>query len=311
MTHCHCATAFGIRWRADLPLTEFVQTRGGEAAPPLGEVEVRRIASPVERRPLRSVNRGFVYADGIRLDWKSEAMFDMFDGERVDYCPGERWRGALPSSFYSTVAALTLAWRGAVPLHASAVEIGGRAALIAGPSGAGKSSLTTRLIALGARFIADDLSVVRMRSGGYPIDLFPGRPAIRLHADSAALLSAHSCEPATGDARGKWLLRPVEQTSRPSLPLGAILLLERNRGSSLAGGGLAALASNLFRPKWLAALPNHASIKRDLLRIAASVPIRTFQAIETFDPLDEVRRGEQAMTLLEAALKSGDKRTVP
>ena len=47
----------------------------------------------------------------------------------------------MPAAFYSTVAALTLAWRGALPCHASAVEIDGRAILIAGPSGAGKSTL--------------------------------------------------------------------------------------------------------------------------------------------------------------------------
>ena len=42
------------------------------------------------------------------------------------------------------------------PLHASAVALNGRGALITGPSGSGKSSLALELIAMGARLVADD-----------------------------------------------------------------------------------------------------------------------------------------------------------
>lgn len=41
-------------------------------------------------------------------------------------------------------------------LHASAVEIAGRALLILGGAGAGKSALALRLVAFGARLISDD-----------------------------------------------------------------------------------------------------------------------------------------------------------
>jgi HPr kinase/phosphorylase len=50
------------------------------------------------------------------------------------------------------------------PLHASAVALCGRAALITGPSGSGKSALALELIALGAQLVADD-RVILWRDG--------------------------------------------------------------------------------------------------------------------------------------------------
>jgi HPr kinase/phosphorylase len=51
--------------------------------------------------------------------------------------------------------------RGPLLVHATAVAIDGRAALLRGPSGAGKSDLALRLIDAGARLISDDQSELR------------------------------------------------------------------------------------------------------------------------------------------------------
>ena len=50
-------------------------------------------------------------------------------------------------------------------VHASAVEIEGRAVLIGGRSGQGKSDLTLRLIDRGARLVSDDYVFVRRQDG--------------------------------------------------------------------------------------------------------------------------------------------------
>lgn len=49
-------------------------------------------------------------------------------------------------------------------LHASCVAEAGRAVLILGPSGAGKSALALKLLAYGAKLVADDCTALR-RSG--------------------------------------------------------------------------------------------------------------------------------------------------
>ena len=46
------------------------------------------------------------------------------------------------------------------PLHASAVALGGRCALIIGPSGSGKSTLALELMALGCVLVSDDYTIV-------------------------------------------------------------------------------------------------------------------------------------------------------
>ncbi|WP_366935318.1 HPr kinase/phosphatase C-terminal domain-containing protein [Amaricoccus sp.] len=73
-------------------------------------------------------------------------------------------------------------------LHASAVALGDRGLLILGASGAGKSGLALRMMALGARLVADD------------------RVAIEVH-EGALLVSAPAAIRGMIEARGVGLLR--------------------------------------------------------------------------------------------------------
>lgn len=54
---------------------------------------------------------------------------------------------------------------GSAIVHASAVAFGDRGLLILGASGAGKSGLALRLMALGARLVADDRVALEARAG--------------------------------------------------------------------------------------------------------------------------------------------------
>lgn len=77
---------------------------------------------------------------------------------------------------------------GHLMLHASAVDIGGRALCFVAPSGAGKSTLAALLARNGHRVMADD--VVRLRAADTDVRVHPGYPSLRLWDDSAALLSS-------------------------------------------------------------------------------------------------------------------------
>jgi hypothetical protein len=84
-----------------------------------------------------------------------------------------------------------------VNIHASCVAIGARGVLLVGKSGAGKSDLALRLIADGARLVADDRTILFVAKGalhgrapesvkglleirGLGIIAFPARPKVKI-----------------------------------------------------------------------------------------------------------------------------------
>lgn len=81
-----------------------------------------------------------------------------------------------------TAWAALLYQRGWCCLHASAVELPEGVVAFCGASGAGKSSLCAALVSRGARFVADDLARVAIRSG--TAHIFPSAPRMKLWRDS-------------------------------------------------------------------------------------------------------------------------------
>jgi len=75
------------------------------------------------------------------------------------------------------------------PLHASAVALDGRAALLTGPSGSGKSALALDLMALGARLVADD-GVILTRDGDRLLARAPAQIRGLIEARGVGLLRA-------------------------------------------------------------------------------------------------------------------------
>lgn len=306
MSEEYRASAFGLTWHSDIALDGFDQ------CPPTLDtprpcIRVTRVAALADRGAGRALNRGLLYPDGIRLGWGDAVVFDMIDGDRIDYLPGPGWRGSLPFTFYSTISAVTLAWRGAIPFHACMVEVDGCAVLIAGRSGAGKSSLAAELLRLGARLVADDLAVIRVADGR--IEALRGRPTMRQHRDTAARIDADLRIPVPDDPRGKWLVRPRARAAGSALPLAGLLTLTDQPLVPDARAKLTTLAAHLFRPRWLAALPNQAIRRHDLLTIAAAIPVATFPAIATFDPHDQQDRAHRALARIRTMIAAPSART--
>ncbi len=285
--------AYGLVWDSDVPLAQFDQP---DAAKP-SDVRIRRIAQLPPRELIAPVRAGAVFADGTRFPWRQHAVFDMVDGNRVDYLPAAAWGGALPHAFYGTVVAHLLAWRGVIPMHACAVAIDGRAVLIAGTAGAGKSSLTAGVIAAGADLLSDDLSALSFDPVAAPDPvILPGRTTVRLDPVVAAWSDGDRIDLPPEDTRGKIVLRPPAR-SPAGLPLAGVIALGMPPGALSPLNGARFLARHLFRPVWLAALPNHLERQRALLRLAAFLPVIGFPAVAGGGREAHERRAREVLAL--------------
>ncbi|MBI2864245.1 MAG: hypothetical protein HYX94_06740 [Chloroflexi bacterium] len=146
--------------------------------------------------------------------------------------------------------------RGMLPLHASAVEMGGGAVAFAGPPGRGKSTLAATFFRRGHRVLADDVCAVSLDGQGRPV-LSPGYPRLNLRPDSLARMSiAPDDLPCTQNAAKRAL--PVGDGFSPApVPLRALFELHTSELDKLEVAEvvgtekLRLIRENTFRPQFL------------------------------------------------------------
>ena len=296
----------GLDWSGEVPLRQFDPADG----PGPGAIAVRRRAASGILAPNRAVGRASIAAHGVRFNCDDEVSFDIESGSSIGWVCGPAWHGALPVSFYSSVAAITLAMRGMLPLHASAVVLHNKAWLIAGPSGAGKSTLTAELIKAGALLLADDLTPLTLAPG--PV-AWRGRPAMRLHPASCEGLAIEGVPEPTDDGRGKLLVRPSLRAADTGWPVGGIVLLGDAIGAGPGPGPspeyrALAYGSILFRPRILTALPGRAQTRENMLALARTVPMALLPQVQGFDADAQGRRTARALAVIERLATSGQLR---
>lgn len=169
-------------------------------------------------------------------------------------------------------------------LHATALEVDGRAIALMGASGVGKSSLAWALIEQGCRLVADDM--VGLTLGPEGILAHPGRTCLRMWPDSVARLGVGENRAAvlfpTTSELAKVGVRDPGQSPRLPVPLHAVYRLSPRRADLScpvieelpSGERLAELAANLHgmiappRPQRQAELALMA-------QVAAHAPIRS------------------------------------
>lgn len=145
------------------------------------------------------------------------------DGREILCAPraGAAWTPLLTGQLLPLAATL----RGMEVLHASAVELDGRAVAITAPPGYGKTSLALHLVLAGARLLTDD--AVALDPAAAPLTAYPGSPSLGVRPQEDALLTpeerARLGEPERSAGRVRYR---VADAAGP-LPLGALCLLRR------------------------------------------------------------------------------------
>lgn len=197
--------------------------------------------------------------------------------------------------------------RGLLPLHANAIEIGGKAVAFMGASGSGKSTLAAWFSRQGYDLIADDVCVVGFSSIGGPY-VAPGLPRLRLWAEALGLLGFESAiyerSYVGGDDEYDKFDVPISRSdvTGRDLHLGAIFLLDRGADFSVTkmGGVEAADAvfANTYRGSYLSMINGQENHWRSATRLVRETPIyrATRQwGLEQFD--------EQCRLLLREAVR--------
>ena len=264
---------FGLRVASEIALPELFG-----AAPGAADVEIR--------------------LGGFAPDRGGEPQIDAAPGEMVMRVPGVaryRVRGgrdilvdAEPGAaarnvrlyLLGSVFGALLHQRGLLPLHANAIELDGRVVAFLGHSGAGKSTLAAWFHDRGCRILADDVCVVSFDGAGRAV-AHGGVPRLRLWRDALerAGRDAEDFEPSYED----WDKYDVPTRAAPApgpLPLSHIYLLAKAQAGAEAGIGrldgvaaVEALMTNTYRGAYLRLMGEAERHLRDLLRLAAAVPL--------------------------------------
>jgi hypothetical protein len=134
-----------------------------------------------------------------------------------------------------TVFGILLHQRGEIVLHASAVQVNGRAVLFCGSSGAGKSTLAAALAQRGFPLVADDLCAITLAAGAPPMVQPDGRH-LKLWAQAIEELdlAAKRGAPVRNKLQKFFveptaLAEPLPEPMSEPLPLGVVYALREAR----------------------------------------------------------------------------------
>lgn len=195
--------------------------------------------------------------------------------------------------------------RGLLPLHANAIDVGGRGIAFAGHSGAGKSTIAAWFHDRGHAILADDVCVATLDSAGAAV-AWPGVPRLRLWREaleqSGRTVDGHR---RSFDDLDKWDVPTLERAAARPLPLDRIYVLARAEAGAeaplvrrLAGvEAVDALVANTYRGGYVRLAGLTARHLAKCLEIARAVPVFEARRAWGFDSFDR-----QARLLLEHAL---------
>jgi len=192
----------------------------------------------------------------------------------------------LAGTVHSAVAAIG----GLLPLHASAVAVGGRAIAFTGQPGAGKSTTAAALRQRGFAMVADDTLV--LDTAAEQPRCLPGHKRLKLWPDSLALTGL-SAQQLVSEEYPKYFATSGGSEVDEMLPLGAIVALETGDTPQLIPVRGAARVALLDDDHYTAQLHgaahagDPAARLTALAKVASAVPVWRFAR-----PLDPARFDE-------------------
>lgn len=232
----------------------------------------------------------------MKLEGIFETVVAACGGSVVCAQLGDADQRSFEANLLNFVLSTALTLRGEEPLHATVLEIDGRAFGLLGPSGTGKSTLAAALIARGAGLITDDMLRLTFDRGQGFAHYGPHR--LKLLDDAAQRLMPRAIGAGHFNAlSGKIMVQPPADSAprRSPRPLAALLWLgdappiagpvcsKRLAGVELVRT-LTASAMNIryFAPDRLARQLRFAE------RVARTVPVYALTYARRFEDLDRV-----------------------
>lgn len=282
-------SAFGLTWSSDCELYLF--DVADQAVPDVG---VRQMdGAPPVRTPVDRQGKVEAFDGGFRYTLAETVVIDV-EPNLVTIYPLSAWTGKLPPSFFGTVTAGLLALRGAIPLHASAIEIDGRATLICGRSGAGKSTFTSMMVQQGARFLSDDLTVLIPQCEGAMIAR--GRPSLRLFAPAAEGMADHGdILPREDDGKHRIIIHSEHRAA--FAPLGRVIWLDIDERPMPDRIIAQMLKDLIFRRRILRRLPGNSARIAALEAAVSAVTFDRVRDIEDYDLAGAQGRATQILAM--------------
>jgi hypothetical protein len=223
--------AYGLIFQSVIPLPELITTTEIQA-----DIEIK--FGKVDRS-LMEVNRlgTYLYTTPTEISffWKEVGAITVRNGKEIIIDPlPEVEERLLRLPILGIAFAVILHQRGFLPLHASAVEINGGAAVFTAGRGWGKSTLAATLYGKGYHLISDDLVAIDVTNYEVPM-VIPGFPQLKLLPEAAA--SALGDDPNTlpplATGYEKRSRRNIERFSPNPIPLRAIYKLGKGTAPAL------------------------------------------------------------------------------
>lgn len=279
---------FGLDLRSEIPLAGLAERVEPEGA----DVDIRFGAvgggDPVP---------GYSPTPGGTLLWVPKVgRYLIRNGREIvlEPVPGASERNLRLFLLGSALGAL-LHQRGLLPLHANAIDVGGRAVAFSGHSGAGKSTLAAWFADHGHTILADDVCVTGFDAQGGAI-AYPGIPRLRLWREALEASGRDSgVYDRSFDDLDKFDVPTGGDSGLEPLPLRAVYLLVKAEAEDgepaierLTGvEAVEMLVANTYRGAYLKTIGKTGEHLAACVRVARSVPVFRASRRWGFERLDE------------------------